>query len=101
MTSFAIWDIGYYIVFFIYILHTHTHMHFICYTSRLAALEGHYDAVRTLLFHNADVNAKDADGRSTLYILALENRLTMAKFLLERANAGVESRDSEVSNNQL
>ncbi|XP_032676834.1 ankyrin repeat domain-containing protein 50 isoform X2 [Odontomachus brunneus] len=62
---------------------------------RLAALEGHYDTVRTLLFHNTDVNAKDADGRSTLYILALENRLTMARFLLEHANADVESRDSE------
>lgn len=57
--------------------------------------------MRTLLFHNADVNAKDADGRSTLYILALENRLTMARFLLEHANADVESRDSEVSNSQL
>ncbi|XP_025157073.1 ankyrin repeat domain-containing protein 50, partial [Harpegnathos saltator] len=62
---------------------------------RLAALQGHYDTVRTLLFYNADVNAKDADGRSTLYILALENRITMARFLLERANADVESRDSE------
>lgn len=47
--------------------------------------------------HNADVNAKDADGRSTLYILALENRLAMARFLLEHARADVESRDSEVS----
>jgi len=53
--------------------------------------------VKILLSYNADVNAKDADGRSTLYILALENRLAMAKFLLEHANADVESRDSEVS----
>lgn len=52
--------------------------------------------MKILLSHNADVNAKDADGRSTLYILALENRLAMAKFLLEHANADVESRDSEV-----
>lgn len=73
-------------------------MHYLCCIYRLAALEGHYDTVRTLLFHNADVNAKDADGRSTLYILALENRLTMARFLLQRANADIESRDSEVSN---
>lgn len=54
--------------------------------------------MKILLSHNADVNAKDADGRSTLYILALENRLAMARFLLEHANADVESRDSEVSN---
>ncbi|XP_018398416.1 PREDICTED: ankyrin repeat domain-containing protein 50-like isoform X4 [Cyphomyrmex costatus] len=60
---------------------------------RLAALEGHYDTVKVLLSHNADVNAKDADGRSTLYILALENRLAMTRFLLEHAD--VESRDSE------
>lgn len=65
---------------------------------RLAALEGHYDTVKILLSRNADVNAKDADGRSTLYILALENRLAMARFLLEHASADIESRDSEVSN---
>lgn len=57
--------------------------------------------MKILLSHNADVNAKDADGRSTLYILALENRLAMARFLLEHANADVESRDSEVRNCQL
>lgn len=62
---------------------------------RLAALEGHYDIVRVLLSHNADVNAKDADGRSTLYILALENRLAMARFLLELSHADIESSDSE------
>lgn len=67
---------------------------------RLAALEGHYDTVKILLSHNADINSKDADGRSTLYILALENRLAMARFLLEHANADIESRDSEVSNHQ-
>lgn len=57
--------------------------------------------MKLLLSHNADSNAKDADGRSTLYILALENRLAMARFLLEHANADIESRDSEVSNCQL
>lgn len=66
------------------------------YIYRLAALEGHYDTVKILLSHKADVNAKDADGRSTLYILALENRLAMARFLLEHANADIESSDSEV-----
>lgn len=64
--------------------------------SRLAALEGHYDTVKVLLSHNADINAKDADGRSILYILALENRLAMARFLLEQARPDIESRDSEV-----
>lgn len=64
---------------------------------RLAALEGHYDTVKVLLSHNADINAKDADGRSILYILALENRLAMARFLLEQARPDIESRDSEVS----
>ncbi|KAJ8688175.1 hypothetical protein QAD02_023970 [Eretmocerus hayati] len=62
---------------------------------RLAALEGHYDTVKTLLSHDADVDAKDADGRSILYILALENRLAMARFLLEHAQPDIESRDSE------
>lgn len=68
---------------------------------RLAALEGHYNTVKILLSRNADVNAKDADGRSTLYILALENRLAMARFLLEHANADIESRDSEVIINYI
>ena len=63
---------------------------------RLAALEGHYDTVKVLLSQNADMNAKDADGRSILYILALENRLAMARFLLEHARPDIESRDSEV-----
>jgi ankyrin repeat protein len=39
---------------------------------------------------------RDADGRSTLYVLALENRLAMARFLLEEGGADIESRDSEV-----
>ena len=65
--------------------------------NRLAALEGHYDTVKVLLHHNADINAKDADGRSILYILALENRLAMARFLLEQARPDIESKDSEVN----
>lgn len=68
---------------------------------RLAALEGHYDTVRVLISHNADVNIKDADGRSPLYILALENRLAMTRFLLEHASVDVESKDSEVISNFL
>ena len=46
------------------------------------------------LFQGADLNYKDADGRSTLYVLALENREEMAAFLLENS-ADVESVDLE------
>jgi len=53
--------------------------------------------LRALLLAGADVDAKDADGRSVLYILALENHLPMARFLLEQGGANVESRDSEAS----
>lgn len=66
------------------------------FSCRLAALEGHYDVVQLLLAHGADINSKDADGRSTLYVLALDNRLAMAKYLLSEG-ADVESRDLEVS----
>lgn len=52
--------------------------------------------VRILLDQGADVNAQDADCRTTLYILALENRVTMAKFLIDPGGADVEARDSEV-----
>lgn len=63
---------------------------------RLAALEGHIEVVRSLVEYGADVNKKDADGRSTLYVLALENHLAMAKFFIDPGNADVESTDSEV-----
>lgn len=63
---------------------------------RLAAIEGHCEVVQSLLSHGADVNMRDADGRSTLYVLALENRLAMARFVLEEGGADIESRDSEV-----
>lgn len=62
---------------------------------RLAALEGHYDVVQILLTNGADINSKDADGRSTLYVLALDNRLAMAKYFLQHG-ADVETRDLEV-----
>ena len=52
--------------------------------------------MQSLLSHGADVNMRDADGRSTLYVLALENRLAMARFLVEEGGADIESRDSEV-----
>lgn len=47
-----------------------------------------------LVNHGADLNYKDADGRSTLYLLALENRIEMAEFLLSKC-ADVGARDLE------
>uniref|UniRef100_A0A6P7GZ23 Ankyrin repeat domain-containing protein 50-like n=1 Tax=Diabrotica virgifera virgifera TaxID=50390 RepID=A0A6P7GZ23_DIAVI len=61
---------------------------------RLAALEGHYDIVQILVSNAADIDSKDADGRSTLYVLALDNRLAMSKYFLQQG-ADVETRDLE------
>lgn len=63
---------------------------------RLAALEGHYDVVQILLSHGADIDSKDADGRSTLYVLALDNRLAMSKYFVQQG-ADIETRDLEVA----
>lgn len=38
---------------------------------------------------------RDADGRPTLYILALENNVGVAKFLLEHSNINVNLADNE------
>ncbi|GAB0086675.1 uncharacterized protein DMENIID0001_007760 [Sergentomyia squamirostris] len=62
---------------------------------RLSCLEGHFDCMQTLLKYGADVNSRDADSRTTLYILALENKVKVVKFLLEYANLDVNSADSE------
>ncbi|CAG9794413.1 unnamed protein product [Diatraea saccharalis] len=62
---------------------------------RLAALEGHFDTVRALHSRGADVDALDADRRSTLYVLALDNRLAMARFLLRECGASVAAADIE------
>lgn len=62
---------------------------------RLACLDGHFECVQTLLKFGCDVNSKDADSRTTLYILALENKLKVVKFLLEYSNADVNVPDSE------
>lgn len=59
-------------------------------------MEGHIEVVRSLVEHGADVNKKDADGRCTLYVLALENHLAMAKFFIDPGRADVESTDLEV-----
>lgn len=68
----------------------------ILFNYRLAAVQGDKEVVQILLDHGADVNSKDADSRTTLYILALENRLEMARYLIEQGGADVEARDSEV-----
>lgn len=40
------------------------------------------------------MNYRDGDGRSTLYLLALESRTSMAQFII-RCGADVEDRDLE------
>ena len=62
---------------------------------RLASLEGHFECVQTMLKYGCDVNLKDADSRTTLYILALENKLNVVKFLLDYSNVNVNIPDSE------
>lgn len=52
---------------------------------RLAAAESHFECVQTLLRYHCDPNSRDADSRTTLYILALENKYKIVKFLLENA----------------
>lgn len=62
---------------------------------RTAAMEGHHDVVDALLCRkNVDVNYKDADGRSTLYVVALDNRTSMATLLLDHG-ADIEGSDLE------
>ncbi|XP_050086792.1 uncharacterized protein LOC126571928 isoform X3 [Anopheles aquasalis] len=62
---------------------------------RLACLEEHFECIQTLLKYGCDINSKDADSRTTLYILALDNKLKPVKFLLEYSNADVNIPDSE------
>ncbi|XP_053621795.1 ankyrin repeat domain-containing protein 50-like isoform X2 [Plodia interpunctella] len=62
---------------------------------RLAALEGHFDTVRAAHARGADPDALDADRRSTLYVLALDNRLAMARFLLADCGANIDTTDTE------
>ncbi|XP_058464595.1 uncharacterized protein LOC131438512 isoform X2 [Malaya genurostris] len=62
---------------------------------RLACLEGHFECVQSLLKFGCDINSKDADSRTTLYILALENKLKVVKFLLEYSHADVNIPDGE------
>lgn len=53
------------------------------------------DTVEFLLKFCCDVNSKDADSRTTLYILALENKLEIVKYLLDMTNVDVNIPDSE------
>ncbi|XP_049883637.1 ankyrin repeat domain-containing protein 50 isoform X2 [Pectinophora gossypiella] len=62
---------------------------------RLAALEGHFDTVQALYHRGADVDCVDADRRSTLYVLALDNRLAMARHLIVQCRANVAATDAE------
>ncbi|XP_067617175.1 ankyrin repeat domain-containing protein 50 [Eurosta solidaginis] len=62
---------------------------------RLGCLEGHLETLQYLLKFCCDVNSKDADSRTTLYILALENKLDIVKYLLEVTNVDVNIPDSE------
>lgn len=59
------------------------------------AISGNIECINTLIKYGADVNLKDADGRPTLYILALENNLAIAKHLLENSNIDVNLPDNE------
>ena len=61
---------------------------------RVACSESHREVAELLLAQGADINYRDADGRSTLYVLALENRLDTATFLLDHG-AHVEAADLE------
>ena len=60
----------------------------------MAAIEGHKEVVEYLITQQAEINYKDADGRSTLYVLALENNLQVAHVLLENG-VDVSGRDFE------
>lgn len=48
-----------------------------------------------LLKYGCDVNLKDADSRTTLYILALENKLKIVRWLLEHSSINANIPDSE------
>ncbi|KAM3955505.1 LOW QUALITY PROTEIN: uncharacterized protein ACR2FA_010574 [Aphomia sociella] len=62
---------------------------------RLAALEGHFACVGALAARGADVDARDADRRSALYVLALDDRRAMARYLLADCGARVDTPDTE------
>lgn len=59
---------------------------------------GNIECIASLIKYGCDVNLRDADGRPTLYILALENNVSVAKFLLEHSNINVNLPDNEGDN---
>lgn len=62
---------------------------------RLACIEGNVDCIDSLIQFGCDVNLKDADGRPTLYILALDNNVGIVKHLLQHSNIDVNLPDNE------
>lgn len=58
-------------------------------------VSGNIECIDTLIKYGCDVNLRDADGRPTLYILALENNVGVAKYLLEHSNINVNLPDNE------
>lgn len=48
---------------------------------RLACMEANIDCMEALMNFGCDVNMKDADGRPTLYMLALDNNVAVTKYL--------------------
>lgn len=62
---------------------------------------GNIECIDTLIKYGCDVNMRDADGRPTLYILALENNVSVAKFLLEHSNINVNLPDNEGELNKI
>lgn len=64
-------------------------------TNTIFSITGRVDCINTLIKYGCDVNLRDADGRPTLYILALENNVSIAKHLLEHSNVNVNLPDNE------
>lgn len=65
------------------------------YLNDFAHFPGNVECIHTLIKYGCDVNLRDADGRPTLYILALENNVAVAKYLLQHSNIDVNLPDNE------
>jgi ankyrin repeat protein len=63
---------------------------------RMAAKEGHAEAVSLLLEHSADVNAKDGTGKAPLIWAAFQGHADIVKLLLDHG-ADVDSVDESNS----
>ena len=62
-----------------------------------AAAEGDRDDVRRAIKSGADVNARDAQGRTPLYLAAAEGHDEMVRELIGKQSADVNARDSSGS----